>query len=1323
MNKNEGFNNWGSNDGAEPSVEFEEDTTDYEGENSEADRMADEFFRLQHETQNVSGVARDVPEDIDGQDSRNEKRDRDILEGRMSTATAQLGRVYDMSYPIQRGIRSTLMGTLDASNANKDSSDIEEARSAFASITGMDPVEFAKMIKIDDGVRDPNSKADINTALRMLREGEEYLYLGPGEKLEGNATSDTAQARQDEYLYGAKKAVEDLAELYLDERTLGTARAPRKQAIVEALIKRFSKVGYKGSKALLPLPNETGVVGIRPTMSFTGGQGTSFDRLSFSLQASQDASDHIAKMGGIDGIHSADIEGTMYGTELFSMLGSLSNSLFPVDYRGMDKKERKKAKRTQKFKTKQAYKLAEKAREGFAYATKLAPVMYGEDVENDPEYMRRAHLRDELTAAGSLVDDGDREGGVKTLNDSDWFSQVDLPLGTKRRPLGSQQVSITSVEASLKGEETSYDEFEVVAKFEQSKDDLVESLNNTKGNLTPTEGAGSVGRGGQHGYKEQTEQEAYISAIIAGEVPEPPEREYGLTDREKYLQFVNNRMPPSQNTPEWLKLRRGRVTASQADKLVSATGRTVKLGPEKLGLKLGEERLDPGRVGFRGNAHTREGNDGEGKAKRAFLRGEAGRGLLFEEAFFETDDKNFPGMGASPDGRLFNEEGGSEGLLELKFLSPGSMKGAAQKYMSQMQHQMAVTGEKKTHFYALDKITGAEIYETVYYDSEWGQMLKDKSQEAVALGLGLGRQEDARGMRERLDSTKSKNNRGWAPEGGVEVGPPKPGTTVYAHEEGSETPMYVYSGNSGSVVLDQRQLSDKQKYMHIRGQHGPAPNEGLDDLKDIITGESNNSKAKKEKKKADAEMKAAMQEEAAARREAAKELKNFRNVVESTKNVMVGLGQLATGAESVVENVLNEGRVGGDSGAAPEKMRGIRKLLESSNMSPNAIEATLSSVGKRQNQMTNAFSGVSETVRLKKAFSSHGGKFPEYDSSTVPSFYEQQSLTISERMEMEYAIINQGNSSQAKSFAAQQLGLPDGTVFSASKIEPNEFLNAWSDLPMENAEIVGATVAETRRALGEAGEDLLDLTPPEPLGHAMVAAQVAAGVAVTAGGGFALSKIIKTGRGLVKGGGPLTAAGNAGKSSLSAAAGGYWANVGAKGATGVAGAAGVSTAGAGAAVGAGAAGAGIVSKLLLAAKVASTGLASAVPSAIRYGLGVEDSGGLADSALDVGEFAGAGATLGLLGGPLSPLTVPIGAAAGAGVGVLNEVFEYATGGSVMDFIMPSEDIGEIKTASIGNDSVQVNNVDVDVRIDSNGYKVISNVNGEETLDEGTGVYT
>ena len=134
----------------------------------------------------------------------------------------------------------------------------------------------------------------------------------------------------------------------------------------------------------------------------------------------------------------------------------------------------------------------------------------------------------------------------------------------------------------------------------------------------------------------------------------------------------------------------------------------------------------------------------------------------------------------------------------------------------------------------------------------------------------------------------------------------------------------------------------------------------------------------------------------------------------------------------------------------------------------------------------------------------------------------------------------------------------------------------------------------------------------------------------------------------------------------------------------------------------------------------------------RSALDIEDDGGLADSGLDVLEFAAYGAAIGSV---VPGAGTVVGAAVGGAIGLANEAWEFATdpdresfddqfGETANDQValgvvggVPNDQVINDNPASNGSTVVNNNNIiDVKVNVDKDGVKTEVSNNGEEYMD-------
>ena len=151
-----------------------------------------------------------------------------------------------------------------------------------------------------------------------------------------------------------------------------------------------------------------------------------------------------------------------------------------------------------------------------------------------------------------------------------------------------------------------------------------------------------------------------------------------------------------QRTEEWFTQRLGRVTASALYQVMTKGGGATR---RNYMMKLLCERLTGTQEDFYQNAAMQRGTELEPVARSAY---EIDKGVMTAETGFVLHP-TIEGFGASPDGLV-----GDDGLIEIKcpntathvdFLQTGKIDN---KYVWQMQAQMACTGRKWCDFVSFD---------------------------------------------------------------------------------------------------------------------------------------------------------------------------------------------------------------------------------------------------------------------------------------------------------------------------------------------------------------------------------------------------------------------------------------------------------------------------------------------------------------------------------------------------------------------------------------------------------------------------------------------
>lgn len=118
-----------------------------------------------------------------------------------------------------------------------------------------------------------------------------------------------------------------------------------------------------------------------------------------------------------------------------------------------------------------------------------------------------------------------------------------------------------------------------------------------------------------------------------------------------------------QGSEEWFRARKGRVTASNADRILTPTGKDSSQW-DGYAIELTAECIRPDELpDFTGNRHTDRGNELEPEARDEFARI---MGLVVTQVGFVTNESRFKGVvGCSPDGLIYRD-GSIVAGLELK---------------------------------------------------------------------------------------------------------------------------------------------------------------------------------------------------------------------------------------------------------------------------------------------------------------------------------------------------------------------------------------------------------------------------------------------------------------------------------------------------------------------------------------------------------------------------------------------------------------------------------------------------------------------------------
>ena len=734
------------------------------------------------------------------------------------------------------------------------------------------------------------------------------------------------------------------------------------------------------------------------------------------------------------------------------------------------------------------------------------------------------------------------------------------------------------------------------------------------------------------------------TAPVAIKVEDMPE----ATELDRYRKRVAGSHSPAQGSAEWKAQRVGKVTGSKAPELWKGRG------AERMAATLASERL--GISPDISNAYTTRGNKMEAKVLNSFM-GKEGKNFTYEEAFFETN-KDLPGFGASPDGRLYNPDGSSAGLLELKYFGDSTFDAAYAKTMPQMQTQMMVTGESQTHFFATNADTGESQYQIAYADKAMQDELRTLGEAALNLEGSL----DIRGV----DRLRAKT-KGARRQKGQQLDQ-TPATAFVGPRLEADEPMTAYdptSEDGNSPAARSMASSERQAYAQ-QDSNDQALVQAIQKMGKVEDQAYAMDMDKDARKSSDHDK--ALAENS---RMAAASLKEFGA---AAKNAVGILGELAGVVLGGNKSGMDEVRLAAESGMDVANVRGMREALEMGGMSEggiNRVTGRAATLAKGFNDEATAASQYTDLM-VKRGRSN----LESVRQMNVPGIQELQGMNPQQMVGLVSSLM-EGKTSQERAQIGDMFGMAelstnttsssivgtarDETIDESGLRETSQGIVTFEQVVREGKEMAGS--------LGEGA------------GTTAATTNVVAGVAGTLTGG-ALMKYGGKGAGLIKNskiGSKLT-------NSLK-----------------------------GAAKAAPKTGLNLAKGLSVAAKANPVAIAATLaPMAVR-GIGdIDDDNGFGDSAMDVLEFAAYGAAIGSV---IPGVGTAVGGVLGTAVGVANEAWEYFSA----DDAVPSSAIGEINANKLPSNSggKTVNNVDVSVEISPDLVKTSTNVNGDLDVDEET----
>jgi len=851
---------------------------------------------------------------------------------------------------------------------SKRGEQIGEALEEFRSVTGVSDAEMAQRFKSElrrTGYFDytgevpkdatytaPSGSQDTNIVLSMMgRTAKNYEEAGAGGRLLGNVDGQNV-GESAEGLISATSFVREFAAKLIDPRVAvggvkyGSIMGDLETAIINQMV---TSTGYRGQSSTVPLPNELPIDGLIPTIgNDRNPQGTPFTNLGYDVALQQ---------GQLDAM----------GDLAFLKKANYAATYFPIDgtKKGMGEEawEKRKDIASGDFTefSEMYYDVAQVFKAQFVDA---GDEIYGNAKTSQAwraqsqEYDAQAVVRERISFLGLAWDDSADTQGIAPETPYDILHTGNkLPTDFKDKTFAPAGQRVTGSQNMNYGHNVGLSSS---ADFEQRVVDLMYP----EGVLgLDTKTAMNMDDAIELVYQGEEELDRNLTGLV--------------TDRDIYLSGSRDRN--IQGSQAWKAERKGTVSASMASLLSS------KDGIAKMATNLARQGFnyvpqygaDGGfqEFGFTGTDASAKGNRREKATKEAFLA-TVGSNLNYEEAFFETN-KDLPGLGASPDGRLFNPDGSSAGLLELKTLQDSTYKGSTKKYYDQMQLQMAVTGEKQVHFFARNQYGEAGDYEynVVEYDAERAEELIEMANTAQEISGGITTRKEMNQLQSIIQANKSKRRSSSQPA--VE------GTTFddkQVDETGEEvaafkaTPAESSKGKSeGKTILDkmlsskttdasqpdQEELSLKkieaslketqQKQKGTVGisasgkSHDDPLNASTGALADMLRKEEQQELAKAAKGGGDGKGVEANENLAESSFHAAKMINHFAAVAQKAASILKGIGGGLTGA---TEDVLDEGRLAARVGMTAEELRGTRVTLREAQLTDKQINEVVSGAGE-----------------------------------------------------------------------------------------------------------------------------------------------------------------------------------------------------------------------------------------------------------------------------------------------------------------------------------------------------------------------------------------
>jgi len=711
--------------------------------------------------------------------ARAEKSEEEAISGLSESLLIE--RTGHLSLSVQRLTRDILSGNIDVSIHGLRQIDVMASVEAFEDATGVPAAETAAKMNmpkdayigdittIDPVTMKPTevrkhipSRQDVVQTLGTMRSSDEYLQIGPGGRMVGQRLSEKANDKANDQLMNAFQGIRDIAPSYFTD-------AAKKYGPTNLYAQRTRQLEGELTNWILDKDRSWSSDVFLPTpnelstegLKATASVGT-FGGLNSGQKNTTSPFTYIQHAAAIE---KARGQGEITVAEQESIIKSapsLSNTLRPIDWNASDP----------------------------IHSQKVAMAELEYKVRGIRDPLRRFALstRDEYRGNTERVqgrDTVDDEQALQFEERNQVSSFLDMGGLDTYRNLGVEgdKSEADRYMAEIKSGVPDEFDFKEEKEFDPDLPNFFRLDKIHKPNFfNPTHSKDSFAMPG--------------------------------SDEERYALQVLDKNSPEQGSKEWLAQREGMVTGSKAKELWKGKG------DERLAITLAKERM--GIADDISNAYTVRGSKKEDVVLRSFMANE-GKGLTHREAFFETNSK-LSGFGASPDGRLFDSEGKSAGLLEMKYFGDRTFQSVVKDTMPQMQMQMMVTGEKQTHLYAMNADTGQMKHEVVSADKEMQDELLELGMSALEVTKSLDKygkiidmEGKVKGARRPKSSTASH-----ASEKTME----KATVVVLTEEEQAAMTAFNYSGSNpvseGNGSAANTVFAEQMRAMHNKEQRDKA---------------------------------------------------------------------------------------------------------------------------------------------------------------------------------------------------------------------------------------------------------------------------------------------------------------------------------------------------------------------------------------------------------------------------------------------------------------------------------------------------------------------